>query len=347
MGSSRGRRRTEFVGIWLLPEEKEALDRAAQIAGTSMGAAVRASLAVNQVAALQVQNDGLKHQHGRRATELATETGPPRGKFSGGGDHAVPPNDGIDGVELLHKQPKSLKHGDAGAETASDVGMVTLAQICYQLFECRLVLEALPYEVDLNLVELVRDISTAQQSARQAYSAASLLREGAALEQRCDTSPSRPDAIFARHLAAVAAGARRVAPDVSRTDNFSDGLNDDRRRDRTKGIVGPRPTCEAVLRDGSRHCIKPALYLGAGRWGRNCYIHATTADRDRLRELEGIVVAAGENDERTRKEVLLVFGQAVMFSWADAHDEASQSSSEATAHGATTRKLGSSKRGGY
>jgi hypothetical protein len=86
VGSSRGRRRTEFVGIWLLPEEKEALDRAAQIAGTSMGAAVRASLAVNQVAALQVQNDGLKHQHGRRATELATETGPPRGKFSGEGD---------------------------------------------------------------------------------------------------------------------------------------------------------------------------------------------------------------------------------------------------------------------
>ena len=257
----------------------------------------------------------------------------------------MPPNDGIDGVELLHKQPKSLKHGDAGAETASDVGMVTLAQICYQLFECRLVLEALPYEVDLNLDELVRDISTAQQSARQAYSAASLLHKGAALEQRCDTSPSRPDAIFARHLAAVAAGARRVAPDVSRTDTFSDGLNDHRRPDRTKDIVGPRPNCEAVLRDGSRHCMKPALYLGAGRWARNCYIHATTADRDRFRKHEGTGVAAEENDERTRKEVLRVFGQAVMFSWADAHDEASQSSSTATAQG-TTRKLGSNKRSG-
>jgi hypothetical protein len=41
--------------------------------------------------------------------------------------------------------------------------------------------------------------------------------------------------------------------------------------------------------------------------------------------------------------VLLVFGRAVMFSWADAHDEASQASAAPTSH-RPTQKSGSRQR---
>ena len=57
-----------------------------------------------------------------------------------------------------------VRHPHQGREIVGQnivhIAIVALAQICYQLFECQLVLEALPYEVDLNLDELMRDIST-------------------------------------------------------------------------------------------------------------------------------------------------------------------------------------------
>jgi hypothetical protein len=337
MGSSKGRRRTEFVGIWLFPEEKAALEQVAQGAGTTIGAAVRAGLAMTRDAGPRAEVER------PRATELAPAGDDPsygRGREE---NNAVRQDRALTAADLSQQQREVAADAVPAAETASDIAMVALAQICYQLFECRLVLEALPYEVDLNLDELMRDISTAQQSAREAYSATSLLHKSATLEDRCDTSPSRPDAIVARHRAAVAAGAPLVAPDRSRTDEFNDGLNEYHRPDRSQDIVGPRPNCKAVLRDGSRRCTKPALYLGGGSWAQTCYVHATTADRDRFRGREGLGVDAGKVDERTRKEVLLVFGRAVMFSWADAHDEASQASAAPTSH-RPTQKSGSRQR---
>jgi hypothetical protein len=63
----------------------------------------------------------------------------------------------------------------------------------------------------------------------------------------------------------------------------------------------------------------------------NCYAHATETDREHYREREKSVAAQGE-EYQARKAVMVEFGRAVMFGWADAHDEAAQPPSPPVSH---------------
>lgn len=103
-------------------------------------------------------------------------------------------------------------HHGQPSEQVSDLALELLDEVHIRMMECRLVLKALTEEADLNFDELDRDLHAAQQSARRAYEAGSVVHQGAQLEPRRGGDWSRPEEIFARHHAAVRAGAARVDP---------------------------------------------------------------------------------------------------------------------------------------
>lgn len=70
--------------------------------------------------------------------------------------------------------------------------MTVLGELCSSLLECRLVLAALPSEVDMIFDDLEAQLAAAQMEARQTFRAASLLRQGADLEPRWGERASRP-----------------------------------------------------------------------------------------------------------------------------------------------------------
>ena len=103
-------------------------------------------------------------------------------------------------------------HHGQPSEYVSEIALELLDEVHIRMMECRLVLKALTDEADLNFAELDRDLHAAQQSARRAYEAGSVVHQGARLDARPGSDWSRPNEIFARHEAAVRAGAARVDP---------------------------------------------------------------------------------------------------------------------------------------
>lgn len=105
-------------------------------------------------------------------------------------------------------------------ECASDLALDLLEELRLTLVECCLVLKILPPEACLNLRDLEQLLVLAHNDARQAYGAASLLRQGAELDDRWGHNHSRPKAVFARHSAAVHRGAQRIRPIAPFSDHF-------------------------------------------------------------------------------------------------------------------------------
>lgn len=202
-------------------------------------------------------------------------------------------------------------------DSASDRAMTVLGELCSSLLECRLVLAALPGEVDMIFDDLEAQLAATQMEARQTFRAASLLRQGADLDPRWGERASRPKAVFARHGAAVTKGAPRVVPHLSAADEFFDVLNDPGPSDLVQDLPrGDRPKCPVVGSDDSQPCNRTALYLGKGRWAPLCRVHAGPADRELYRRNQ----QADADRYEDRDERVLVLGRAVMDEWIKAYE---------------------------
>jgi hypothetical protein len=161
----------------------------------------------------------------------------------------------------------------------SGVAIELLDELRIRINECRLVLQVLLNEVDLNLGDVERALLALQQDLYEAYAAASLVYQGAALEGRWGTGRSRPKAVFARHNAAVRLGAAKVRPALGLTDHFERRVWQLSALDRGQHLTGPRPTCSGTVRTTGEKCCSAAVYLGAGTFAAHCYSHATSAER--------------------------------------------------------------------
>jgi len=197
-------------------------------------------------------------------------------------------------------------------DAASDRAKTALGELCSSLLECRLVIAALPEEVDMIFDDLDTQLAAAQMEARQTYKAASLLQQGAPLEPRWGKRASRPKAVFARHGAAVKSGATRVIPHLSAADEFFDVLNDPGRSDLAQDLPpGKRPKCPVVGSNGEEPCNQTAFYLGKGRFAATCWAHGSEGERDRYRRHQE--EDAGRYEDRDER--LRVLGRAVMQQW--------------------------------
>ncbi len=105
-------------------------------------------------------------------------------------------------------------------------GLEMLDELVGALQECQLALRAIRVDVGLTLDELERDLQTARESARSAFSAASLLAQDADLAASWSDYPSRPKAIHARHRVAVEYGAPRKIPATPAADQYEEVLRE-------------------------------------------------------------------------------------------------------------------------
>ncbi|AKP56670.1 hypothetical protein [Mycobacteroides abscessus] len=168
-------------------------------------------------------------------------------------------------------------------ESVSSLALEVIDELRMKMLECLLVVQTLPEEADLNFVDLANDILAAHRSTLETYQAASIVHQGAELEDRWGNSLSRPKAIFARHNAAVRRGATKVAPMPSLCDRLERHLYQLPRPDRTQTVAGQRPKCSAVVKSTGEDCTNSAIYLGSGMFGAHCYLHATSEEREQYR----------------------------------------------------------------
>ncbi|EIT89203.1 hypothetical protein [Mycobacteroides abscessus] len=178
------------------------------------------------------------------------------------------------------------------AETVSSLALDVIDELRMKMLECLLVVQTLPDEADLNFTDLANDILAAHRSTLEAYQAASIVHQGAELDERWGNSLSRPKAVFARHNAAVRHGATKVTPMPALCDRLERHLYQLPRPDRTQTIVGQRPRCSGVVKSTGEDCTNSAIYLGSGMFGAHCYLHATSTEREQYR------VHHEENDAR-------------------------------------------------
>ncbi|WP_074363838.1 hypothetical protein, partial [Mycobacteroides abscessus] len=169
-------------------------------------------------------------------------------------------------------------------ETVSTLALDVIDELRMKMLECLLVLHTLPDEADLNFTDLANDILAAHRGSLEAYQAASIVHQGAELDERWGNSLSRPKAIFARHNAAVRRGAVQVAPLPALCDRLERHLYQLPRPDRTQTVAGQRPKCAAVVKTTGQDCTNSAIYLGSGMFGAHCYSHATAAEREQYRD---------------------------------------------------------------
>lgn len=168
-------------------------------------------------------------------------------------------------------------------ETVSSLALDVIDELRMKMLECLLVLQTLPEEADLNLTELANDILAAHRGTLEAYQAASIVHQGAELDERWGHGLSRPKAIFARHNAAVRRGATKVLPIAALCDRLERHLYQLPRPDRTQTVAGERPKCGGVVKTTGEDCTNSAIYLGSGMFGAHCYSHATTTEREQYR----------------------------------------------------------------
>ncbi|WP_016888809.1 hypothetical protein [Mycobacteroides abscessus] len=168
-------------------------------------------------------------------------------------------------------------------ETVSPLALDVIDELRMKMLECLLAIQTLPEQADLNFAELANDILAAHRSTLEAYQAASIVHQGAELDERWGNGLSRPKAIFARHNAAVRRGATKVVPMPALCDRLERHLYQLPRPDRTQTLAGQRPKCAAVVKSTGEDCTNSAIYLGSGIFGAHCYAHATTDEREQYR----------------------------------------------------------------
>ncbi|WP_016888827.1 hypothetical protein [Mycobacteroides abscessus] len=168
-------------------------------------------------------------------------------------------------------------------ETVSSLALDVIDELRMKMLECLLVLQTLPAEADLNFADLANDVLAAHRSTLEAYQAASIVHQGAELDERWGNGLSRPKAIFARHNAAVRHGATKVTAMPALCDRLERHLYQLPRPDRTQAVAGARPKCSAMAKSTGEDCTNSAIYLGSGMFGAHCYSHATPTEREQYR----------------------------------------------------------------
>jgi hypothetical protein len=208
-----------------------------------------------------------------------------------------------------------MSYGSGPTEYVSGIAVDILDELRIRVMECRLVLQALTDEANLNLDELDRDLQAAQQGARVAYQAASLVHQGARLDARWGTGWSRPKAIFARHGAAVRDGATKINPKRTFGDRLERSMWQLPGPDRVEDTMGVRPQCSGVVRATRLQCNVSAIYLGSGLFGAHCYSHATPPERDQYRQHNDSIVAAQSNSLDRQHELRRGVGETITERW--------------------------------
>lgn len=206
-------------------------------------------------------------------------------------------------------------------ETVSVLALDVMDELRMKMLECLLVLQTLQDEADLNFADLANDVLAAHRGTVEAYQAASLVHQGAELDERWGNAPSRPKAIFARHNAAVRRGAQKVAPMPALCDRLERHLYQLPRADRTQTVAGQRPKCSAVVKATGEDCTNSAIYLGSGMFGAHCYSHATLTEREQYRvhhERNDAVQARSLTDMRNLQRAV---GEKIAAHWISTREQ--------------------------
>ncbi|OHT78137.1 hypothetical protein BKG69_15945 [Mycobacteroides chelonae] len=206
-------------------------------------------------------------------------------------------------------------------ESVSALALDVLDELRMRMLECLLVLQALPEEAGLNFDEIENDIHTVQRGMRNAYGAASLVHQGAALGERWGSGLSRPKAIFARHNAAVREGARHVKPLRALSDRIERHLWQLPAVDATQNMVGTRPKCSGFVRATGDSCASSAIYLGSGMFGAHCYSHASPAERDRYRAHHEEISLRQSDSREELVELQRSIGHEITAHWIDQREQ--------------------------
>jgi hypothetical protein len=140
----------------------------------------------------------------------------------------------------------------AAREWTTEHGLEILNEVCLALLECRLVLNGVKPHLALTLDDLDRDLRALQQSAREAYEAAFLLKMDAQLVAGWSTHPARPRAVRVRHGFAVQGGAPLVIAEPSSADRIEITLERLRSSNPVPPSAGRR--CAAYLKSAGRPC---------------------------------------------------------------------------------------------
>ncbi|SKF51209.1 Uncharacterised protein [Mycobacteroides abscessus subsp. abscessus] len=173
--------------------------------------------------------------------------------------------------------------GPTPDETVSALALDVIDELRIKMLECLLVLQTLPSEADINFADLSGDLLAAHRGTQEAYQAASIIYQGAELDERWGNNLSRPKAIFARHNAAIRRGATKVTPMLGLGDRLERYLYQLPRPDRTRTVASARPRCTGMVKATGENCVSSAIYLGSGMFGAHCYSHATPTEREQYR----------------------------------------------------------------
>ncbi|AWG65087.1 hypothetical protein [Mycobacteroides abscessus] len=209
-------------------------------------------------------------------------------------------------------------------ETVSSLALAVIDELRMRMLECLLVLQTLPEEADLNFADLANDVLAAHRGSLEAYQAASIVHQGAELDERWGHGLSRPKAIFARHNAAVRGGATKVAPMPALCDRLERHLYQLPRPDRTQTVAGQRPKCSGVVKSTAEDCTSSAIYLGSGMFGAHCYSHASPSEREQYRvhhEENDARQARSHNDLRSLQRAA---GEKIVTHWISTREQRTQ-----------------------
>lgn len=203
------------------------------------------------------------------------------------GQESIDEDEDVDALTDLHRQVLEP------AEFATSRGCQLLDEIALRILEIRLALLVVTEDVSLRLDDFYPRLAALEVLADQTVGAAQLLLHNADLDEAWGSLPARPQAVYARHKAAVTRGSPRVFPEPSSLRHFNIAL-----RAIGSQATGPdwrdRPRCPATIRDGSRQCSNGVLYLGDNAFASGCFSHAPEAERKRYRQ---------HQDERTEANV--------------------------------------------
>jgi hypothetical protein len=200
-------------------------------------------------------------------------------------------------------------------EGVSALTVEILDELRVSVLECWIVVEALDVGRSLNLDEMVTGIGGVQRAVADAFLAASLIQQGAELEaSHGDDNCPTPRSVIERHQAAVDRGASAVYADESRAARFVHMLRS-LSRDEVQ-VTGPQPQCGAAVSNTANRCVNSALYLGAGNYGKTCYIHANRKERDKYyQRCEAILRERRSRWEDLRRECVRATGVRIADLW--------------------------------
>jgi hypothetical protein len=200
-------------------------------------------------------------------------------------------------------------------DSASPLGVETLEKVRVALLECELVLISVAGEIDLNVEECLAGLASARGLVGHAWGAASLLLQNAALESSWSAGRPRPRAIYARHAAAVEAGASSRAPAPSLVDRVEAELERLPHVDLSQNLSGRRPECTGFVAKTGKRCTNSAIYLGAGSFGQLCYSHSAPSERQRFRDHQDRQNESLEESWLERNELLRAIGRSIIDDW--------------------------------